>query len=93
MIKTPRRTKAGSLLQDRRIAVNSLIVISAFGLDKVLALLRDVVIGRQFGAGFEYDAYSAAIQGPELLFTLIAGGALLAAAFGEVEQDAGGRTA
>lgn len=67
------------MFRDRKLALNTLVVSAAFAVDKGLAVLRDLVIGRRFGAGYEYDAYSAAIQGPELLFTLIAGGALAAA--------------
>jgi putative peptidoglycan lipid II flippase len=66
-------------MRDRRLALNTLIVVIAFAADKALAVLRDWAIGRRFGAGYEYDAFTAAIQGPELLFTLIAGGALVAA--------------
>lgn len=67
------------MIRDRRLALNSVIVISAFAADKGLALVRDWVVGRRFGAGYEYDAFTSAIQAPELLFTLIAGGALAAA--------------
>jgi putative peptidoglycan lipid II flippase len=66
-------------MRDRRLALNTLIVIIAFAADKGLAVVRDWAIGRRFGAGYEYDAFTAAIQAPELLFTLIAGGALVAA--------------
>jgi putative peptidoglycan lipid II flippase len=66
-------------MRSRKLAFNTVMVIAAFGADKVLALVRDWVIGRRFGAGYEYDAFVAAVQAPELLFTLIAGGALLAA--------------
>ena len=66
-------------MKDKRLAFNTIIVVAAFAFDKLLALLRDWVIGRRFGVGYEYDAFTAAIQAPELLFTLIAGGALVAA--------------
>ena len=66
-------------MKDRRLALNTFIVIVAFAADKGLAIVRDWVIGRRFGAGYEYDAFTAAVQAPELLFTLIAGGALVAA--------------
>ena len=65
--------------KDRKLALNTLIVILAFAVDKGLAVVRDWIVGRQFGAGYEYDAFTAATQVPELLFTLIAGGALVAA--------------
>ncbi len=66
-------------MRDRKLALNTLIVILAYAGDKALAVVRDWIIGRRFGAGYEYDAFTAAIQTPELLFTLIAGGALVAA--------------
>ncbi len=66
-------------MRERRLALNTVIVIVAFAADKGLALVRDWAIGRRFGAGYEYDAFTAAVQAPELLFTLIAGGALVAA--------------
>jgi putative peptidoglycan lipid II flippase len=66
-------------MRSRKLALNTIVVIVAFGADKVLALIRDWLVGRRFGAGYEYDAFTAAVQAPELLFTLIAGGALLAA--------------
>lgn len=66
-------------MRERRLALNTLIVMVAFAADKGLAVVRDWIIARRFGAGYEYDAFTAAIQGPELLFTLIAGGALVAA--------------
>jgi putative peptidoglycan lipid II flippase len=66
-------------MRSRRLALNMVVVIAGFGADKVLALIRDWLVGRRFGAGYEYDAFTAAVQAPELLFTLIAGGALLAA--------------
>jgi putative peptidoglycan lipid II flippase len=41
-----------------------------------LGLLREVVIGAQFGTGAELDAYLAAFRLPDLIFYLVAGGAL-----------------
>ncbi|MFQ5855869.1 MAG: murein biosynthesis integral membrane protein MurJ [Anaerolineae bacterium] len=55
------------------------IVIGAFVAAKALGLARELVIGRQFGTGGAIDAYYAAFQIPDLLFTLIAGGALVTA--------------
>ena len=66
-------------MKSRKLAQNTVIVMAAFGVQRVLALARDWVVGHRFGAGYEYDAFVAAVQAPELLFTLIAGGALLAA--------------
>lgn len=50
-----------------------------FGLSKVTGLIRGRFIAGRFGAGDEFDAFTAANQLPELFFVLIAGGALAAA--------------
>ncbi len=52
------------------------IVMIAFVLSRALGLLREMVIGRQFGTSPELDAYLAAFRIPDFLFYLIAGGAL-----------------
>lgn len=46
---------------------------------KLVGLARDPLIARAFGARPELDAYYAAFNIPDLLFTLIAGGALATA--------------
>jgi putative peptidoglycan lipid II flippase len=43
---------------------------------RVAGLLREVLIGAQFGTSAELDAYIAAFRIPDLLYQLIAGGAL-----------------
>lgn len=47
-----------------------------FVLSRAMGLLREVVIARQFGTSAELDAYLAAFRIPDLLFALMAGGAL-----------------
>lgn len=47
-----------------------------FGADKLLGVLRTVIIGRQFGLSEELDVFNAANNLPDLLFALISGGAL-----------------
>lgn len=47
-----------------------------FGLDKVVAVLRQVIIARQFGLSAELDAFNVANNLPDLLYALISGGAL-----------------
>lgn len=54
-------------------------VMLFFGLSKITGLARGILVGRRFGAGDEFDAFTAANQLPELFFVLIAGGALAAA--------------
>ena len=50
-----------------------------FGLDKVLAFIRQIIIARQFGLSLELDAFNVANNIPDLLFALISGGALAVA--------------
>lgn len=61
------------------MARSSLLVMGAFVLAKLVGLLRDRAIAHQFGATGELDAYVAAFVLPDLLFTVIAGGALISA--------------
>ncbi len=59
-----------------RVARASLLVSAFFALDKLLGMFRQVVIARQFGISAELDAFNAANNIPDLMFALIAGGAL-----------------
>src|SRR5688572_10936359 len=53
------------------------MVALAFVLSGVLGVIRQAIIGASFGASSgELDAFYAAYRIPELLFTLVAGGAL-----------------
>ena len=52
------------------------ILMAAFLANKILAIGRQIVIARAFGTGADYDAYVAAFRLPDILFMLIAGGAL-----------------
>ncbi|MDY6873472.1 MAG: murein biosynthesis integral membrane protein MurJ [Chloroflexota bacterium] len=54
----------------------SLLLAVFFGADKLLGVLRTVIIGRQFGLSEELDVFNAANNLPDLLFALISGGAL-----------------
>jgi len=54
----------------------SLLLGLFFGLDKVLAFARSIIIARQFSLSFELDAFNVANNLPDLLFALISGGAL-----------------
>jgi putative peptidoglycan lipid II flippase len=58
------------------VARSSLLVGVLFGVDKLLGLVRQVIIGREFGVSRELDAFNAANNLPDLLFALITGGAL-----------------
>jgi putative peptidoglycan lipid II flippase len=54
----------------------SLLLTSFFAMDKLVAIVRQVVINRQFGLSAELDAFNAANNLPDLLYALISGGAL-----------------
>ncbi len=60
----------------RHLARNVLLVGAAFVLAAVAGMARNMVIARQFGIGADLDAYYAAFKLPDLLFTVVAGGAL-----------------
>ncbi len=66
-------------LRRRHIARNVLIVAGCFGLAAAAGLFRNMVIARTFGIGAGLDAYYAAFKLPDLLFTVVAGGALATA--------------
>lgn len=54
----------------------SFLIAAFFGIDKVLAFLRSIVIARQFDLSFELDAFNVANNLPDMLFALISGGAM-----------------
>lgn len=53
--------------------------MAAFLANKILALGQRIIIARAFGTGPDYDAFVAAFRLPDILFTLISGGALATA--------------
>jgi len=59
-----------------RMARAAGMVMIAFVLSRVLGLVREMVIARQFGTSLELAAYLAAFRVPDFIFYLIAGGAL-----------------
>lgn len=60
----------------RRIALAAAIVMAFFVLSRVTGLLREIIIGTHFGTSADLDAYLAAFRIPDLIFQLVAGGAL-----------------
>jgi putative peptidoglycan lipid II flippase len=50
-----------------------------FVASRALGLVREMVISHQFGTGGDLDAYLAAFRLPDILFQLVAGGALASA--------------
>src|SRR5581483_5138870 len=64
---------------NRQIARAAGTVMVAFVLSNVVGLVRQILILRVFGTSPEMDAYNAASTIPDLLFYLVAGGALASA--------------
>ena len=61
------------------VARAGLIVSSAFLVSRILGYVRLVVIGNAFGASAELDSFLAAFRIPDLVFQLVAAGALASA--------------
>jgi putative peptidoglycan lipid II flippase len=62
--------------RNRNLARSTIVVMIAFGIAKAISLVQTVVIADVFGLSQEWDAFVVANSIPELIFTLIAGGAL-----------------
>jgi len=52
------------------------VVMALFVVSRALGLAREMVISHQFGTGGDLDAYLAAFRLPDLIFQIVAGGAL-----------------
>ncbi len=63
----------------RHIARNAAVVAVAYSLAAAMGVVRNVLIARTFGIGPKLDAYYAAFKLPDLVFTIVAGGALATA--------------
>ena len=59
-----------------KLSRTSLLLFICYGVDKCFAILRQMIIGRQFGLSVELDVFNIANNLPDMLFTLISGGAL-----------------
>lgn len=70
------RPLASSARAQPSIARAAALVMFFFVISRVMGLVREGVIAANFGAGAELDAYLAAFRVPDLLFQLVAGGAL-----------------
>ena len=58
------------------VAFSSVIVTGGFVVSKIIGTVRQSIIARTFGASDQLDAYYVAFKLPDLLLTLIAGGAI-----------------
>src|SRR5579859_5712427 len=72
------RDRAAASLPRARLGAlaNTLIVAGGYFLSRVLGLIRDVVILNQFGTGASLDSFRAAFGILDLIYLIIAGGAL-----------------
>jgi putative peptidoglycan lipid II flippase len=75
----PRLQLRGLLTRELTIAEASVVLMASFFFSALLGAVRQVLFNAQFGAGAEANAYYAAFQLPDTLFSLIAGGALSSA--------------
>ena len=73
---SPPAEPQAATLSNRRLANAAVVVMIFFVLSRVAGLAREVVIGAYFGTSPELDAYLAAFRVPDILFQLVAGGAL-----------------
>lgn len=64
---------------NRQIAKAASTVMMAFILSNLVGLLRQILVSNVFGTSVEIDAFYAAVTIPDLLFNLMAGGALASA--------------
>lgn len=71
--------KSPALSGAQSVGRASLITMLSLLGSRVLGILRDTIMASQFGRGELTDAYTLAFQIPDLLFFLIAGGALSSA--------------
>ena len=60
----------------RQIAKAASLVMALFIVSRALGLVRQVIIGAMFGTSGDLDAYMAAARIPEMIFLIVAGGAL-----------------
>jgi len=63
-------------LDSGRMVSATLLVMVFFVLSRATGLLREIILSDRFGTSAAYDAYLAAFRVPDMLFQLVAGGAL-----------------
>ncbi|MDK2981429.1 MAG: putative peptidoglycan lipid flippase [Chloroflexota bacterium] len=62
-----------------KLSKAALLVSVSFGVNKVLGILRQLIIARQFGLSSDLDVFNVANNIPDMLYALISGGALAVA--------------
>ncbi|MEX2162486.1 MAG: murein biosynthesis integral membrane protein MurJ [Anaerolineales bacterium] len=73
------KSAIASLLKTPRLshfARSALIIAFFFGVDKILAFGRQILVNNLFGLSYQQDVFNAANNIPDLLSALISGGAL-----------------
>jgi len=73
------QTPAPDQTANRRIARAAATVMAAFIFSSLVGLLRGIVIAHAFGTSENLDSFNSANRLTELLFNLVAGGALASA--------------
>ena len=63
----------------RQIARAAGVVMAAFVLSNLVGLVRQILVSLAFGTTIQLDAFNAAATYPDLIFSLVAGGALASA--------------
>jgi len=58
------------------LSKTTLLLFFCFGIDKITAIIRQLIIARQFGLSSELDVFNIANNLPDMLFILISGGAM-----------------
>jgi putative peptidoglycan lipid II flippase len=74
-----RRPNSALLNRQFTIAQATVLLMASFFLSALLGAVRQVLFNAEFGAGSEANAYYAAFRLPDLLYSLVAGGALSSA--------------
>lgn len=64
------------MLDNRGLVNAAMVIMLFFVLSRVIGLAREILISARFGTSAELDTYLAAFRVPDLLFNLVAGGAL-----------------
>ena len=68
--------RAAPLATSQQVFRAATLVMALFFMSRVAGLAREMIISARFGTSAELDAYLAAFRIPDLLFQLMAGGAL-----------------
>jgi len=66
-------------MNPKRLLTLTAFIGGLFMVDKAVGLLRQLIVARAYGVGAELDAYNAANNLPDTLYTVISGGALAVA--------------